>query len=127
MNAWPGPAGANFRSPYSFLEAIYLPNMAKAAQRTAYNQTLVNEARVACALERYQLAHGGYPENLDVLVPQFIDTLPHDVIGGQPLPYRRTDAGKYLLYSVGWNETDDGGTPGPESDLTKGDWVWNNQ
>src|ERR1700685_3267299 len=60
MNSWPGEL--NPWSPYSFLEAIYLPNMSKAMQRTAYNHTLVNEARVACALERYHIAHGEYPE-----------------------------------------------------------------
>ncbi len=65
--------------------------------------------QIACALERYHLAHGEYPETLDALMPQFMEKMPHDIIGGQPLHYRRTDDGKFLLYSVGWNETDDGG------------------
>jgi hypothetical protein len=110
--------------PYSFVETITLPNISKATQRTAYNQTEVNEAQVACALERYRLAHGEYPETLDALVPQFIEILPHDVIGGHPLNYRRADRQKFVLYSVGWNETDDGGVPETPDDLTKGDWVW---
>ena len=106
------------------------PNLLKAVQTTAYNQTLVNEAQIACALERYHLAHGEYPETLDVLAPQFIESPPHDLIGGQPLHYRRNDASSnpggvnFLLYSVGWNETDDGGVPGTSADVTKGDWVW---
>jgi hypothetical protein len=124
MNAWPG-ANLNFHSPYSFLEAVYLPNMSHAAQRTAYNQTWVNEAMVACALERCKLARGEYPETLEALVPQYIDALPHDVIGGQPLHYRRASDGTYVLYSVGWDEVDEGGTPGPANDLAKEDWVWN--
>ncbi len=103
------------------------PNWVKALQRFAYNQTDANEAAVACALERYHLAHGEYPETLNALTPQFIETLPHDVIGGQPLHYHRTDDGKFLLYSVGWNETDDNGKDSG-SDLgqilTQGDWVW---
>ena len=52
--------------------AIGIPNFTKAMQTTAHNQTLVNEAQIACALERYQLAHGEYPETLDALVPQFM-------------------------------------------------------
>jgi hypothetical protein len=69
----------------------------------------VNLARTACALERYRLAHGKYPQTLDSLAPQFIAKLPHDPIGGQPLHYRTTDDGQFILYSVGWNEKDDGG------------------
>lgn len=45
----------------------------------------------------------------DALAPQFIIKLPHDVINGQPLKYRRTDDGSFILYSMGWNEKDDGG------------------
>jgi len=40
------------------------------------------------------------------------------------LHYHRTENGKFLLYSIGWNETDDGGTPGTLADVKKGDWVW---
>ena len=102
-------------SPYNYIAAMMIPNFIKAWQTAARNQTLVNEGQIVCALERYRLAHGEYPETLDALVPQFIEKLPHDIIGGQPLHYRRMDsfqapAGKeFLLYSVGWNETDDGG------------------
>jgi len=85
-------------------------------------------ARVAIALERYRLAHGDFPESLDVLAPQFIAKLPHDVINGQPLHYRRTSDGQFVLYSVGWNETDDGGEVGLTKkgylDISQGDWVW---
>jgi len=112
-------------SPFKLLAAIAIPNFSKAEQTIAHNQSMVNEAQIACALERYWLAHGEYPESLDVLLPQFIEKLPHDIIGGQPLHYRRTDGGKFLLYSVGWNETDDGGQDGG-NDFTKGDWVWKN-
>jgi hypothetical protein len=111
-------------SPYKLLAAMAIPNFTKAEQTAAYNQTLVNEAQIACALERYHLAHGEYPETLDALAPQFMEKIPHDIIGGQPLHYRRTDDGKFLLYSVGWNETDDGGLPGTLADVKKGDWVW---
>jgi heme exporter protein D len=92
-------------------------------------QAQVDLARVACALERYRLATGGYPETLDVLAPQFITRLPHDIINGQPLKYRRTENGSFILYSVGWNEKDDGGTvvlskDGKNVNWKEGDWVW---
>jgi hypothetical protein len=96
----------------------------------AVAQTSVDLARVAIALERYRLAHGEYPESLDVLAPQFIAQVPHDVIGGGPLHYRLTSDGQFVLYSVGWNEKDDGGVvvlgkgETPSVDNNQGDWVW---
>lgn len=100
--------------------------MNKAVTRTARTQVSVDLARVACALERYYLAHDQYPGTLDVLTPQFIDKLPHDIINGQPLHYRRTEDGRFILYSVGWNEKDDGGVRGKSGgwDTETGDWVW---
>jgi hypothetical protein len=90
-------------------------------------QTLVNEGQIACALERYRLARGFYPPTLETLVPQFIEKLPRDIINGEPLIYRRV-GDDFLLYSVGWNETDDGGKvvmgKGLMVNMTEGDWVW---
>ncbi|MGA3179747.1 MAG: hypothetical protein ABSF38_05325 [Verrucomicrobiota bacterium] len=101
---------------------LYLgPVLAKAA----ITQTIANQAALACALERYRLANGQFPETLEALAPQFISRLPNDVIGGQPYKYRRTGDGQFVLYSVGWNEKDDGGVPGTTLfDQTQGDWVW---
>lgn len=120
-----------FFRPYTFFAAIAVPSFTKAFQTLARNQTMVNEAQIACALERYHLAHGEYPDTLDMLVPQFIEKLPHDIIGGDSLIYHSTVDGKFLLYSVGWNEKDDGGIESPQNknggtDYTRGDWVWKN-
>jgi len=109
-------------SPYTFIAVIRVPNFSKALQTTARNQTMLDQARIACALERYRLAHGEYPETLDALAPQFLAAIPHDIIGGQPLHYRRAADGAFILYSVGWNGQDDGGVPGKTA--ADGDWVW---
>ena len=108
--------------PYTFLATMAAPNFVKAEQTMARNQTLANEAFLACGLERYRLAQGQYPKTLEALVPQFAEKLPHDIIGGQPLKYHRTADGQFVLYSVGWNEKDDGGVPGKS--VAEGDWVW---
>lgn len=116
------------KSLFNLLARIAIPNYSRATQTLAYNQTLANEGQIACALERYRIAHSHYPEKLEALVPQFATKLARDVIGGQPLKYRRTGDGGFLLYSVGWNEQDDGGqfalnsNGRPEFDA--GDWVW---
>ena len=96
-------------SPYKGQALMLFPAISATTRKIASIQASIDLARVACALERYRLAHGEYPETLDALAPQFIAQLPHDIINGQPLHYRRTDDGQFILYSVGWNEKDDGG------------------
>jgi hypothetical protein len=108
--------------PYAMLVKRALPNFLKAIQTTARNQVLVDQARVACGIERYRLAKGQVPESLAALSPEFMEKAPHDVIGGGPLKYRRADGKGYLCYSIGWNERDDGGVIGQSRE--EGDWVW---
>jgi len=127
-------------TPYNALKNVFLSQLRKwftgkfiPTMKFAATQESVDLARVAIALERYRLAHGDYPDSLDVLAPQFIDKVPHDLIGGQPLKYRKT-ANNFVLYSIGWNEKDDGGVPvfaqdisrwiNGSQDLENGDWVW---
>jgi hypothetical protein len=117
--------------PYKIFARLLLPALDNAIQKYAFAQANLDLARVACALERYRLANGQYPETLAALSPKFITSVPNDVISGEPLKYRRTNDGQFLLYSVGWNGKDDRGnvamtTNGttPHMDQTQGDWVW---
>jgi hypothetical protein len=114
---------------HRIFSALLLPALGKIAVKSAVAQTTVDEAALACALERYRLAKGEFPEILGALAPEFIQSMPHDIITGEPLKYRRTENGKFLLYSVGWNETDDGGKVAMNDQRTalvstQGDWVW---
>ncbi|HTA30868.1 MAG TPA: hypothetical protein VK731_10295, partial [Candidatus Cybelea sp.] len=109
-------------APYTCLTPLFIPNFIRAYQNTTHNQTLVHQALIACALERFRLAHGQYPENLDSLIPQFVDKIPHDLIGGQPPHYRRAPDGAFVLYSIGWSGRDGGGVRGKSN--AEGDWVW---
>ena len=115
-------------SLYKVQALMVFPAIGKAVKKFAAIQSSIDLARVACALERYRLAHGEYPETLDALAPQCIAQLPHDIINGQPLHYRRKTDGQFVLYSVGWNETDDGGQvvlkKSGSIDQEQGDWVW---
>lgn len=114
--------------PYNWFARWLLPALQNAAKKFVQGQAATDFARVAIALERHRLAHGQFPETLDALAPKFIAKIPHDIITGQPLKYRRTDDGNFVLYSVGWNETDDGGAPAltksGSADPQNGDWVW---
>jgi hypothetical protein len=111
---------------HQLLSAVMLPALGNIPKKGAAAQVAADEALLACALERYRLAHGEYPDKLDALAPEFISGLPHDVIGGEPYKYHRT-ADSFVLYSVGWNEIDDGGQigmKGHSTDISQGDWVW---
>ena len=78
-------------------------------------------ARLACRLEEYRIAHGNqYPDKLDEL-PDLPAHLNQEVLSEQPLRYQRKGDG-YLLYSIGWNQKDDGGVLA--KDDKEGDWVW---
>ena len=122
--------GLNAILHHRVIAAMLLPALGKVSLKAAMSQTAADQAALGCALERFRLANGQYPEKLDALVPRFMDKVPHDVISGEPLKYHRTNTGQFLLYSVGWNEKDDGGTvvltkeKSPAVDFTQGDWVW---
>ncbi len=110
-----------------------MPALSRSCQRVARGQAFVDTARLACGLERFRLANGKLPESLEALAPRFIESIPIDVIDGQPLRYQLKPDGGYVIYSVGWNQTDDGGEIGwskprgsevPRVDYAQGDWVW---
>jgi hypothetical protein len=63
----------------------------------------------ALAVERFRLARGRWPESLADVVPEVLAAVPADPFDGQPLRYRRT-AGGVVIYSIGPDGADDGGT-----------------
>jgi len=117
-------------TPYNILARLLFPALTKTAIKAATAQAMLDLATAACALERYRLANGQFPDTILALVPRFLARPRMDVIDGEPLRYQRTAGGQFILYSIGWNEKDDGGEvaltkgkpPGP--DFTRGDWVW---
>lgn len=90
----------------------------------ARGEAQVSLMRLALALEEQRLAGpadgGGYPERLDDLAPTFLGEVPLDPFTGKPFVYERRGDG-YLLYSVGQNAVDDGGTD-VMGRIVKGEW-----
>ncbi len=122
-----GPSGSLLKAffRHRLMVSVVYPVFEHLGSILAPHATVANQAALACALERYRLANGQFPETLDTLAPRYMSRLPNDVITGQPYKYRRTSDGQFILYSVGWNEKDDGGVPGKTLfDKTQGDWVW---
>ncbi len=111
-----------FTAPYTVFASRLLKGMSRLPENIAPYQAFRTLAETACALERYRLAHGNYPGSLPELVPTYLDKVPLDIINGQPLTYRRTDSGKFILYSVGLDGKDDGGKPATSD--SEGDLAW---
>lgn len=65
--------------------------------------------RTAIALAIYRAENGEYPGSLGDLAPDVLAIAPVDPVYGGPLGYRRTDDG-FLVYSIGFNGVDDGGS-----------------
>jgi len=114
--------------PYEMFAYIAMPNFTKAFETAAFQQTRRDEALIACALERHRSVTGKYPSALEALCPEFLESVPHDIVGGQLLKYRRDMDDQFTLYSIGWNETDEQGTVQVKKDgsvdTSNGDWVW---
>lgn len=79
--------------------------------------TSLNQAILACAIERFRLEHDAYPSNLDELVPAFLQKVPRDASSGRPLIYQ-SEGNRILLRGVGPDGLDD--RRGKGSD----DWLW---
>jgi hypothetical protein len=112
---------------HQVIATLLLPALDKTIRKAATGQTTAGQALIACALERAWLAEGRLPEKLESLVPRFIAQLPHDLITGKSYRYVPGEGGQFILYSVGWNEQDDGGVPGKVLFDDTGDWVWENR
>ena len=97
------------RRKYCILAAVSLPALSRTYTREAEGLALVRMAFLACAIERFANAKGSFPTELSELVPAFAARVEIDPCAGQPLRYKRRDDG-YLLYSVGADQRDDGGT-----------------
>jgi hypothetical protein len=57
------------------------------------SRAVVTLAATALALRRFRLDRGGYPPNLDALVPAFLTAVPLDPFTGRPPAYATAGAG----------------------------------
>ena len=84
----------------------------------------MNQAIIACALERFRIANSKYPETLEQLVPAYLDRIPNDIIRGRPMTYEQAH-GRYILRGVGPSGTDDRNKKGPVVTApVSDDWLW---
>ena len=75
----------------------------------ARHEQLLRLLRVQLALQEARRSQGHYPATLQDLPPKILREVPTDPFDGQPLRYR-PQGNSYLLYSVGPDLKDNGGT-----------------
>jgi hypothetical protein len=90
------------------LQAILVSDAVDAIREEISGHARLRASIAALAVEGWRIAHGAWPESLDVLVPEMLAAVPGDPYSGKPLGYRRRDDG-FVVYSVGPDGKDDGG------------------
>lgn len=90
-----------------------------------HNQALsrVRLLETELALRCYRAERSAPPNQVTELVPQYLQRIPQDPFSSQPLVYRPQGT-NWLLYSIGPDRKDDGGTPSGRGTSGKGDLLF---
>jgi hypothetical protein len=118
----------NKRKPDHVISSLIVLSIGPLVRQFGNIQTAVDQALLACKLERRKLKKGSYPAKLDELEGD----LPTDPYSGKAYLYSAhpggETTGRYQLYGIGWNLKDDSGKivinewGGAHNE--KGDLVW---
>ncbi|MBC8138605.1 MAG: hypothetical protein H8F28_22220 [Fibrella sp.] len=98
--------------PKELYSRLVVPPVQKARLRYVYSETGDALLRTALALRIHKARTGKYPTNLsELVVAKLLPGIPDDPFDfpGAPLHYQVLPTGKYLLYSIGPDGTDDNG------------------
>jgi hypothetical protein len=104
---------SGFNKPRYVVINMLFPAMSAVYSATERSLQQRDAAEAVTALQLWQRRHGAWPERLDQLVPDLLPEVPRDRMDGQPLRYVVRD-GRPLLYSIGGDWRDDGGTTNAE-------------
>ncbi|WP_152052957.1 hypothetical protein [Tautonia marina] len=109
------------------LDGLLIPALESARNASLRASTLTRLLAIDLAIRAYQVRQNAPPDRVDQLVPDFLDTVPTDPFTDGPFVYRTTEEEPgFVLYSVGPDGKDDGGTPhqpGVDWTTTPGDVV----
>ncbi|HPF39522.1 MAG TPA: hypothetical protein P5081_07920 [Phycisphaerae bacterium] len=123
-NAFPYERSQDYEASLLLLRVMHyawFDNFADLIRLQYISDTLCEGAACMIALHNYRIDHGAYPATLELLVPAYMPRLPIDFGDGNSLRYHPIE-GDYLLYSVGSDGVDDGGTPYDVDSKGEGEW-----
>ena len=104
------------------ISSMILPASISAAKQEFLHKARYRMALLLLAIERFRLLQNRLPEKLEELVPERISELPKDPFSGQAFLFKKEKQG-YVIYSVGENQTDDGGAVEGNEKIDEGFWI----
>jgi len=115
LDAHEAALDAMARDRRNILIAALMPAVARVIDSDHIARVMFEGTRLFVAVELFRARHGRLPESLDDLTPDILPQLPADLTHGGPFVYRILDepdaqGRDYLLYSTGYDKTDNGGT-----------------
>jgi len=100
------------RRKYYIMSGMFLSALDRLTMREADGLARLRVAQAALAVERFRLANGRLPKELNELIPIFLPVVPTDPFDGARLRYKLRPKG-YVVYSVGPDGRDDDGAEAP--------------
>jgi hypothetical protein len=98
VDYWAWRKGAEI--PKGFLNLLSR-NISSSLEKMIYQfircQSEKDATILACALERYRLKEGSFPETLETLIPAYLEAMPPGSLGRGSLSYTRTEDGYELI------------------------------
>jgi hypothetical protein len=89
------------------LVGILMPALDRVFSTKCREESLIYATRLVVACNRFEREKEHWPEQLEKLVPEFMEAVPMDPFDGKPFRY---SAEKGIVYSVGENCIDEGGS-----------------
>ncbi len=115
------------RTPYTLIVKQGDSGFAEQNRRLAFTQSIYDQARIACALERHRLQTGTLPKDLAGLETLGLPPLPLDLLTGRPYHYEPLTGGRFRLEGTGWptpSQPSQAQAPLMNSLMESGPWAW---
>lgn len=81
--------------------ARHFPNFIESNLRWMTMRTRFTQARIAVAAALYKMDKGALPQNLEALIPVYLDSALQDCFSGQPMLFQLDPQGRRWIWSIG--------------------------
>jgi hypothetical protein len=124
IGQWDADEMGKAKARSAVVTLLFLPTLEPFLQAITRGRAQLAGVTCLTAVRRYKLTHGSLPENLEVAAREAgLKAVPTDPYSGGPMHYKVID-GKPVVYSVGSDGKDDGGTVDWEYGKKRGDYIF---